>query len=245
MKTLGIIPARYQSSRFPGKVLAKIHEKTILQRVHEQVLKAGLDEVVVATDHQSIFDHVGEFGGKVLMTDTTHATGTERCAAALNQMDQTFDIAINIQADEPFIDPSQIQLLGDAFQEDDSGIATLIQPISDPDDLYSPNVVKVVKNNNDKALLFSRTTIPYLRDVKLAQWISHHTFYAHLGIYAYRTEVLKSIINLPPSPLEQAESLEQLRWLENGYDIKVVESSGTGLSIDTPKDLEKARQIAR
>ena len=242
MKKVGIIPARYQSSRFPGKVLAKIHGKSVLQRVYERAAKAGLDQVVIATDYNDIYNHVTEFGGEVVMTSTRHTTGTERCAEALTKLPEHYDIAVNIQGDEPFIAPEQISFLADSLVGKGFSISTLIRPITDPDDLYSPDVVKVVKNRDNKAMLFSRTAIPYLRDVKLAQWINRYTFYCHLGIYAYKTDVLQSIVNLSHGILEQAESLEQLRWLEHGYTIHLIESKGTGIAIDTPEDLEKAKQ---
>jgi len=242
MKTAAIIPARYHSSRFPGKLLADIHGKTILQRVFEKAQAAGLDEVVVATDHEAILEHVSHFGGQAIMTATHHASGTERCAEALSQLSDAFDVIINLQGDEPFIAPEQIQHLREACQDPQTKIATLMQRVSDPDDLYSPNVVKVIPNQKHEALLFSRTAIPYLRNVKLPQWTTSYDFYSHLGIYAYRSETLQAIVQLPESPLEQAESLEQLRWLDHGYAIKLLESGGTGIAIDTPEDLEKARQ---
>lgn len=244
MSTIGIIPARYHSSRFPGKVLAKIRGKTILQWVYEKAVSADLDAVVVATDHEQVYQEVEAFGGQACMTASDHVSGTERCAEALSQMNAHFDVVINLQGDEPFIDPEQLQVLKDAFSDQATSIATLIQTITDPDDLYSPNVVKVVPNQNHEALIFSRTTIPYLRDVKLPQWTTNYHFYSHLGIYAYRAETLKKLVALPESSLEKAESLEQLRWLDYGYRIKVFESASTGISVDTPSDLEKARAYA-
>ncbi len=244
MKTIGIIPARYHSSRFPGKVLAEINGKSIIQHVYEKVSYADFDEVVVATDQKDIAQHVKGFGCQTVMTSEDLASGTERCAQALSSLQDSFDLVVNIQSDEPFIKPDQLNALMKAFSDQKTEIATLIQAIDDPDDLFSPNVVKVVKDQQNTAKLFSRTSIPYLRDVKLPEWLTYHRFFSHLGIYAYRVNALKEIVQLPASSLEKAEALEQLRWMDYGYSIKVVESEGTGIAIDTPEDLEKARKQA-
>lgn len=240
MKTVGIIPARYHSSRFPGKVLADINGKSVLERVYEKAKAAEFDEVIVATDHETIKAHVHQFDGQAVMTSNEHQSGTERCQEALNKLPDAYELVVNIQADEPFINPEEVKKLKEAFSDRAVHIATLIQKIREPDDLFSPDVVKVVKDQQNFGILFSRTTIPYLKNVKLAQWISQYNFYSHTGIYAYCSGTLEKLVHLPESPLEKAESLEQLRWLDNGYPIKVVESEGTGISVDTPKDLEKA-----
>ena len=243
MYRLGIIPARYHSSRFEGKVLATIQEKTVLQSVYEQARQAQLDALVIATDHERIRDHVLGFGGYAIMTEPTLPSGTARCAAALDALDRVPDVVVNIQADEPFIPPKAINDLAGAFDDQTVKIATLAKRITEPDDLYAPNVVKVTCDQEGRAMYFSRATIPYLRDVKLPQWYTHHAFYQHLGIYAYRTPVLREIAALPPTPLEQGEALEQLRWMEHGYPVQVLESEGTGISIDTLQDLRKARRM--
>ncbi len=245
MQRIGIIPARYHSNRFEGKVLAIITEKTVLQSVYEQAIQAGLDDLIVATDHEGVKSHVENFGGKAVMTDSELTSGTDRCAAALKNLGLEPDVLVNIQADEPFIEPAEIQRLTAAFDSPDTQIATLAKYIKEPDDLYTPNVVKVACDLQDRALYFSRATIPYLRDVKLPQWVTHHPFYQHLGIYAYRGSVLKNLTALPSTPLEKSEGLEQLRWLEHGYPIHVLASKGTGIGIDTLQDLRKARQQVR
>jgi 3-deoxy-manno-octulosonate cytidylyltransferase (CMP-KDO synthetase) len=245
MQRIGIIPARYHSSRFQGKVLAIITEKTVLQSVYEQAIQAGLDDLIVATDHEAVKSHVEEFGGKAVMTDPELTSGTDRCAEALKNLGLEPDVVVNIQADEPFIEPEEIQRLTEAFANAETQIATLAKHIKEPDDLYTPNVVKVACDLQGRALYFSRATIPYLRDVKLPQWVTHHPFYQHLGIYAYRGSVLKTITELDATPLEQVEGLEQLRWLEHGYPIQVLASKGTGIGIDTLQDLRKARQQVR
>lgn len=245
MQRIGIIPARYHASRFQGKVLAVITEKTVLQSVYEQAAQAGLDDLIVATDHEAVRDHVEAFGGRAVMTDPALSSGTDRCAAALGQLGLSPDVVVNIQADEPFIEPAEIQQLNKAFEQPEVSIATLAKRIREPDDLYSPNVVKVACDQQGRALYFSRATIPYLRDVKLPQWVTHHPFYQHLGIYAYRGNTLKALTALSPTPLEQVEGLEQLRWVEHGYPIHVLDSQGTGIGIDTLQDLRKARKQVR
>jgi 3-deoxy-manno-octulosonate cytidylyltransferase (CMP-KDO synthetase) len=240
MKSLGIIPARYASTRFPGKPLAMIGNKSMIQRVYEQAIQSKLDRVMVATDDQRIFDHVISFGGLVMMTSVDHTTGTERCAEATMKISETFDLVINIQGDEPFIDPRLLNLIIGCFDTSGIEIATAARKIDTADDLISPNVVKVVTDDTGKALYFSRSPIPYLRNTPQQSWTQHHTYFSHIGIYAYRTEILKKLIKLPAHPLEQAESLEQLRWLVHGFTIKVVETHYQSISIDTPEDLAKA-----
>jgi len=231
----GIIPARYGSTRFPGKALADIRGKSMIQRVYEQAIKT-LHRVVVATDDQRIADHVKNFG-EVVMTGVHHQSGTDRCAEVIEKLAIHSGYIINIQGDEPFIQPEQIQALSlvlDGFTE----IATLIKKAEDVDELENPNVVKVVINNRNEALYFSRHKIPFVRQNSGSQENSP-VYYKHLGVYAYRTDVLSEIASLKSSMLEKAESLEQLRWLENGYKIKVVETNTETVGIDTPADLER------
>ncbi|MDN5201408.1 3-deoxy-manno-octulosonate cytidylyltransferase [Fulvivirgaceae bacterium BMA10] len=243
MKILGIIPARYGSTRFPAKALALLGKKTIVQRVYEQALKAkSLDKVIIATDHSKIYDHVIGFGGEVTMTSQDHRSGTDRCHEAFSKEKDHFDYIINIQGDEPFIDPKQIDLLARCF-DNSVQLATLIKRISDAKILFDPNVVKVITNTNSEAIYFSRETIPHLRGVDKAKWLEKHSYYKHIGIYGYRADILKSITKLSASSLEKAESLEQLRWIENGYKIRVAETQIEAIGIDTPEDLEKAKEL--
>jgi len=241
MRTAGIIPARYASSRFPGKPLVMIGGKPMIQRVYEQVAPV-LSEVVVATDDERIFDAVMGFGGKAVMTDPGHQSGTDRCYEAYTKLNGTFDVVVNIQGDEPFIHPSQVEALLGCFVLPDVDIATLVRKIT-PDEgvefLRSPNHPKVVMNNQRNALLFSRSVIPFLRAVPEDEYLLQADFYAHIGIYAFRPEVLKAVVALPPSLLEKAESLEQLRWLENGYTIRCGITTHKTIGIDTPDDLLK------
>jgi 3-deoxy-manno-octulosonate cytidylyltransferase (CMP-KDO synthetase) len=243
MKILGLIPARYASTRFPGKPLVDIGGKTMIRRVYEQCLKASaLSEVFVATDDQRILEHVEGFGGRVMMTAGHHRTGTERCHEALLQLEKqghTYDVVINIQGDEPFIDPGQINTLAACFSADSVNIATLRKTISSFDELNSPNIIKVISNLAGNAIYFSRSPVPYVRGSEAEEWLGSHDFYKHIGIYAFRTEILKKVCTLQPTPLETAESLEQLRWLENGLDIRVEVTLTESHSIDTPEDLKK------
>lgn len=237
---LGIIPARYASTRFPGKPLADIGGKSMIQRVYEQVKKSKLiAEVIVATDNQQIMDHVTQFGGRVRMTKESHASGTDRCYEALTLQKAQFDYVINIQGDEPFIQPEQIDLLA-GLLDGKTEIATLVKKIEDSEQLFNPNVVKAVVASNGETLYFSRSTVPHIRNTPEKDWLNKHTFYKHIGMYAYRTDVLKKLTALPVSPLEKAESLEQLRWLENGFRIKVAETKTETIGIDTPEDLNRA-----
>lgn len=242
---LGIIPARYASTRFPAKPLADIAGKSMIQRVYEQVKKSSLlTDALVATDNQKIFDHVIAFGGKVCMTKESHVSGTDRCYEALTLQKGTFEYVINIQGDEPFIQPEQIDLLAKLL-DGKTEIATLVKKIEDKEQLFNPNVVKAVVSEKGEALYFSRSTVPHIRNTAEAEWLNKHTFYKHIGMYAYQTDVLKQLTALPVSPLEKAESLEQLRWLENGFRIKVAETKTETIGIDTPEDLQNALKSMR
>ncbi|NEU07211.1 3-deoxy-manno-octulosonate cytidylyltransferase [Flavihumibacter sp. R14] len=240
MKITGIIPARYASTRFPGKPLIDIGGKSMIRRVYEQALKSKLlSEVVVSTDDQRIYDHVSGFGGSVQMTSATHQSGTDRCAETALYYEDS-DVFVNIQGDEPFIDPKQIDLLCSCFSEPQVDLATLIKKITDIEELRSPNSPKVIINNKDEAIYFSRTPIPFLRDHKQDTWLQYQSYYKHIGIYGYRREALNAITKLRVSSLESAEALEQLRWIENGYTIKVAVTTIESIAIDTPSDLSKA-----
>lgn len=247
MKFIAIIPARYASTRFPGKPLALLGGKPVVQRVWEQV--AGvLDDAVVATDDARIRDAVLAFGGRAVMTSPDHRSGTDRCREAYDRLGAEYDVVINVQGDEPFIRASQLEALKRCFEDPATDIATLVKPFS-PDDgwsaLENPNSPKVVLDAQSRALCFSRSVIPYLRGVPREEWLARHTFYKHIGIYAFRAEVLRAVTALPPSPLELAESLEQLRWLENGYKIGVGVTDVATVGIDTPEDLAKAEEYLR
>ena len=242
MKFIGIIPARYASTRFPGKPLADMKGKYMIQRVYEQARKV-LDHVCVATDDDRIFNAVQSFGGEVVMTSAQHRSGTDRCFEAYRTLGGHEDVVINIQGDEPFIKPEQIESLIACFDSPQTQIATLVRPFEASEGyeaLANPNSPKVVLNERHEALYFSRSVIPYLRGVEPAEWLSRHTYYKHIGMYGYRADVLGQITCLPQSSLELAESLEQLRWLQNGYTIKVGITTQETIGIDTPADLEKA-----
>mgnify|MGYP002855570769 CR=1 FL=1 len=245
MKTIGIIPARYASTRFPAKPLAILGGKPVVQRVYEQV-KGVLDEVVVATDDERIFSAVKDFGGKVCMTSPEHRSGTDRVREAYDRIGEDYEVVVNIQGDEPFIQRSQIETVVHCFDDDATQIATLVKPYTPADGLEAlknPNSPKVVVDNQMRAMYFSRSVIPYLRGIAEEEWLSRHTFYKHIGLYAYRSNVLKEITQLEQSQLELAESLEQLRWLQNGYVIKVGISDTETIGIDTPEDLVRAEQF--
>lgn len=248
MKFIGIIPARYASSRFPGKPLADMDGKPMIQRVYEQVIQA-VDDVCVATDDERIEAAVKAFGGKVVMTSDKHRSGTDRCFEAYQKIGKGFDVVINIQGDEPFIHPEQIETIKACFTDGEIQIATLVKPFRTDDDfettLFNPNSPKVVVNKKMEAMYFSRSIIPYIRGKKYTEWLPNHTFYKHIGMYAYLADVLAEITALPQSTLELAESLEQLRWLENGYKIKVGITEQETIGIDTPADLEKALAYLR
>lgn len=239
---IGIIPARYQSTRFPGKPLVDIKGKTMIQRTWEQA-KNALSNVAVATDDQRIKDVVESFGGTAIMTSPNHHSGTERCAEAVKVISEItgtdYDVVINIQGDEPFIQPRQIELLADCFQDSDTGIATLIKKISLNDEIFNPSLPKVIIGNDSYAIYFSRSPIPYIRGKDRERWIDSHIFYRHIGMYGYTTKILQEITRLEPSSLEMAESLEQNRWLESGYKIKICKTDLDTISIDTPDDLKR------
>lgn len=243
MKFIGIIPARYASTRFPGKPLADMAGKPMIQRVYEQVI-GSVDKVCVATDDERIEAAVRAFGGNVVMTSDQHRSGTDRCFEAYQKVGEGFDIVINIQGDEPFIHPEQIETIKACFTDDTVQIATLVKPFAaDADferDLFNPNSPKVVVNRKGEAMYFSRSVIPYVRGKQYTEWLASQRFYKHIGMYAYQADVLAEITALPQSPLELAESLEQLRWLENGYKIKVGITEQETIGIDTPEDLAKA-----
>lgn len=242
MKTIAIIPARYASTRFPGKPLAILGGKPVIQRVYEQVTTV-LDEAYVATDDERIYNKVQEFGGRVVMTSPNHKSGTDRIEEAVQKIGTDADIIINVQGDEPFIHPSQIEALIKCFDDPTTQIATLGKPFDKDADislLDNPNSPKIVVDNNSFALYFSRSVIPFIRGVEHNQWLGKYPFLKHLGIYAYRTQVLHEITHLPQSSLELAESLEQLRWLQNGYRIRVGTTNIETVGIDTPEDLQRA-----
>lgn len=245
LRFVGIIPARFASTRFPGKPLVDIGGKTMIQRVYEQVSKA-LNDVYIATDDQRIYDAVIKFGGKAIMTSDQHKSGTDRCYEAFSKLDEWFDVVINVQGDEPFIQPQQILELQKCFDEEETQIATLAKAITEKDGLdflNNPNNPKLVINKRNEAMYFSRSVIPYRRGAESVNWISLHSYLKHVGIYAYRADVLRELTLLEQSPLEIAESLEQLRWLENGYRIKVGFTDVETVGIDTPEDLEKVKNL--
>jgi len=239
MKILGIIPARYASTRFPGKPLVDIAGKSMIQRVYEQAKKCTqLSEVIVATDDDRIFEHVQGFGGKAVMTSSSHQSGTDRCAEVAEKHPE-YDVIINIQGDEPYIDPEQISKLIGCFNDTDTQLATLIKKVSNEQELHNTNSPKVIINKNSEAIYFSRSPLPHIRGQEPQNWLQHFTYFKHIGIYGYRADILKQITKLPVSSLEKAESLEQLRWVENGYKIKVAETDIETIAIDTPEDLKK------
>ncbi|KAA6339239.1 3-deoxy-manno-octulosonate cytidylyltransferase [termite gut metagenome] len=246
MKFKAIIPARYASTRFPGKPLAELGGKSVIQRVYEQVIKV-FDDVYVATDDERIEQAVKSFGGNLVMTSATHQSGTERCYEACVKTGGGVDtVVVNVQGDEPFVQPSQLEELTKCFYNASTQIATLVTPFpvdSGFDGLVNVNSPKVVFDKDRYALYFSRSVIPFQRNVDKTVWAENHTYYKHIGLYAYRFDVLKEIVCLPLSPLERAESLEQLRWIENGYKIKVGITSVETIGIDTPEDLELAERF--
>lgn len=245
MKTLGIIPARYESTRFPGKPLAEIAGKSMIQRVFERASGAQLDELVVATDDRRIFDHVRSFGGSVEMTSPNHPSGTSRCAEVAFARKNDFDLVLNIQGDEPFIDPGQLNLLIESFDPEFDDIATLACKIENDDELKLPGHVKVVCDVNSHALYFSRSVIPFARNTENGKWATAFPYLLHMGIYAYRSDILQQLSGMKPSLLEKTESLEQLNWLYHGLKIRVIETVKGSISIDTPEDLAKAVQMMR
>ena len=245
LKFIAIIPARYASTRFPGKPLAMLGGKPVIQRVYEQVTGV-ISSAVVATDDERIADVVKSFGGQVVMTSPNHKSGTDRCWEAYQKQGEEYDVVINVQGDEPFIAHSQLKAIMECFENESTDIATLVKPFTKEEGLVAlenPNSPKVVLDNESRAIYFSRSVIPYLRGVEREQWLSTHTFYKHIGMYAFRRDVLGQITSLPQSTLEKAESLEQLRWLENGYKIGVGISDVETVGIDTPEDLERAEKF--
>ncbi|KAA6332468.1 3-deoxy-manno-octulosonate cytidylyltransferase [termite gut metagenome] len=247
MKFIAIIPARYASTRFPGKPLAMLGGKTVIQRVYEQTTKV-LNDVYVATDDERIENAVKAFGGSIVMTSPDHKSGTDRCYEAYTKVGETCDVIINVQGDEPFVRSSQLEGLMACFSDPFTQIATLVKPFAADasfEALLHINSPKVVVDKAMNALYFSRSIIPYQRNVNETGWLKNHTYYKHIGLYAYRFDVLKEIVGLPLSSLEKAESLEQLRWLENGYKIKVGITDVETIGIDTPEDLERAEQFLK
>lgn len=251
MNYIAIIPARFASTRFPGKPLAMLAGKPIVQHVYERVSKV-VAQTYVATDDQRIKTVVESFGGKVVMTSPNHPSGTDRCYEAYNAIRQLSmsscddDVVINVQGDEPFIAESQLKEVMACFKEPTTDIATLVKPFS-PDAgleaLKNPNSPKVVVDNNNRALYFSRSVIPYLRNIPEDEWLEKHVFYKHIGLYAYRSNVLQNITSMPQATLEKAESLEQLRWLAAGMKIRVGVTDVETIGIDTPEDLKRAERF--
>lgn len=239
MKVIGIIPARYASSRFPGKPLAKLGGKYVIQRVVEQV-GAVLDDVYVATDDERIYNTVTSMGAKAVMTRSDHQSGTDRIAEALEKIGGNFDVVVNIQGDEPFIQKSQIETVVACFNDADTQIATLGKKFATIEEAKSPNSPKIILDNRSYAMYFTRALAPYIRGKEESQWLNVYPFLKHIGLYAYRTEALREVTKLPQSPLELAEGLEQLRWLQNGYKIKVGLTEVETVGIDTPEDLQRA-----
>jgi 3-deoxy-manno-octulosonate cytidylyltransferase (CMP-KDO synthetase) len=241
-KYLGIIPARYASTRFPGKPLAIIQGKPMIQRVYDQASKV-MDRVYVATDDERIFKAVKDFGGRVIMTSLHHTSGTDRCAEAViraeQELGEMFDVVLNIQGDEPFIEPKQISLLMECFEDPQTQIATLVKRAATPEEVFNPNRPKVVLGSNRQALYFSRSPIPFVRGAEEETWPLSADIYLHIGLYAFAKDVLLEVTRLPQSPLEKAESLEQLRWLENGFHITVRTTTYDSFGIDTPEDLAR------
>jgi 3-deoxy-manno-octulosonate cytidylyltransferase (CMP-KDO synthetase) len=248
MKFIGIIPSRYESSRFPGKPLVNIHGKSMINRVYEQAKKA-LDYVYVATDDERIANEIKQFGGQYVITSKDHKSGTDRLAEAIEiiqkKLNTPFDVVINIQGDEPFIEPDQIKELINCFSSDETEIATLIKKITNPEDIFNPNKPKVIFDYQMNAIYFSRSPIPYVRNKEKEHWLKSFDFYRHIGMYAYKTSVLSKITLLERSKLEIAESLEQNRWIENGYTIKLAKTHFDSLGIDTPEDLQKALSLIK
>ncbi len=240
MRSIGVIPARYGSTRLPGKPLALIHGKPMIQRVYEQCKQStALSEVVVATDDERILEAVEHFGGRAVMTSPDHQSGTDRCLEAYQKIDEEFDIVVNIQGDEPFISPSQIDLILSCFQYENTEIATLVKLIDQESELFNPSKPKVLLDENDFAIYFSRQCIPYLRDYEKEAWLEAFNFYKHIGMYAFRAGTLAELCALQPSRLEKAEGLEQLRWIEHAYKIRVAITEEEAFSVDTQEDLDE------
>ena len=240
MKVIAIIPARFASTRFPGKPLVLIHDKPMIQHVYEKALSSGFfKKVIVATDDERIKNVVSEFGGEVMMTNKNHQSGTDRCGEVIQKLPNEFDVVVNIQGDEPFIHFAQLEELIGLFKTTPAQIGTLKKALTNHDELINPNVVKVVTGVDHRALYFSRHPIPFLRDSLQKEWIGKQAYYKHVGLYGYRVETLQEIVQLSASLLEKSESLEQLRWLEYGYQIFLAETNHESIGIDTPEDLKK------
>ena len=248
MKFLGVIPARYASTRFPGKPLVDIAGKPMIQRVYERASEA-LEEVWVATDDTRIEEAVQGFGGRVVMTAEACPSGTDRCREAAEKIaaatDLSFDVVINIQGDEPFLHPEMFESLKSCFDDGTADIATLVNPVVELEEIFNPSEAKVVFDKDKDALYFSRSPVPYVMEVEKADWLEHHTFYKHVGVYAYKMEVLKEITELSVSPLEATERLEQNRWLEHGYKIKVEITHHESIPVDTPEDLKRVEKLLK
>ncbi len=252
MKVVVVIPARYASTRFPGKPLARLSGKPIIEWVWERVTGSGREEgkdapwdAVVATDDCRIVEAVEAFGGVAMLTDSGHRSGTDRCGEVLGNLEaqgRHYDVVVDVQGDEPFVQQSQIGSLVDCFADPGTQIATLRTAIDNLQELISPNNVKVVCGRDGRAIYFSRLPIPYLRGVEQEQWIAHQPYYKHVGIYAFRAETLKEVVRLQPSVLECSESLEQLRWIENGYTVRVCDTGQSNIGIDSPEDLATAEE---
>ncbi len=243
MKIAGIIPARYASTRFPGKPLTPIHGKPMIQHVYERVAQVDdLDVVVVATDDQRIAEVVTNFGGQAVMTKSDHLNGTARCAQAVNLINKPVNAVINIQGDEPLIATEQIKQIIQLLQSGNT-LASLAKPITELDELINTNVVKIVLSHAKQALFFSRSPIPFIRDIPIEKWLQQHVFYKHIGIYGYSVEVLQAITQLPPCSLEKAESLEQLRWLAHGYPISIDITHTDSIGVDHPEDVKKIETL--
>lgn len=243
MKIIGIVPARFGSTRFPGKPLVDINGKSMIQRVYEQCRKASrLSRLVVATDDERILTHVKEFGGDAVITSPQHNSGTDRCAEVIEKMNsENWDAVINIQGDEPYIQPEQIDLLCSSFESKETNLATLVKKITSIDELFNHNNVKVILNKRGEAVYFSRSPIPYNRNFPEQEWLKYSTYYKHIGIYGYRSQTLLEVSRLAKTNLEVTESLEQLRWIENGYVVHAEITSFESISIDTPDDLLKIK----
>ena len=244
MKFIGIIPARYASTRFPGKPLALLGGKPVIQHVYEKVA-AVLEAAYVATDDERIYDVVKSFGGQVVMTRTDHKSGTDRIEEAIEKIGGEWDVVVNVQGDEPFVAKSQLDTICHCFDDPTTQIATLGKPFKSMEAVQNPNSPKIVVDNMGFAMYFSRSVIPYVRGKEKSSWLTHYPFLKHLGIYAYRKDVLRQVTQLPQSSLEIAESLEQLRWLQNGFKIKVGTTDVETVGIDTPQDLERAEEFLK
>ncbi|HCD65516.1 MAG TPA: 3-deoxy-manno-octulosonate cytidylyltransferase [Prevotella sp.] len=244
MKFIGIIPARYASTRFPGKPLALLGGKPVIQHVYEKVA-AVLETAYVATDDERIYDVVKSFGGQVVMTRTDHKSGTDRIEEAIEKIGGEWDVVVNVQGDEPFVAKSQLDTICHCFDDPTTQIATLGKPFESMEAVQNPNSPKIVVDNMGFAMYFSRSVIPYVRGKEESSWLTHYPFLKHLGIYAYRKDVLRQVTQLPQSSLEIAESLEQLRWLQNGFKIKVGTTDVETVGIDTPQDLERAEEFLK